>query len=182
MQLQVKRFNKTETYVSHNHPDLSDTDNKFRQIKNIHNSKFLYCQLKHNKRLPVGSIILNGHFSDLDKLGIVLGAHATFKGIVVRGVGNHNYSITEFRNAPNVVSMVKSTKRLFDCRNEKFQVRMITDDYEINLNNVVPVFDSPHGVELRLNHGLFGMLANTITNRGIKATVTKYQIDDKLSA
>lgn len=180
MKLQVKRFNKSETYISYNLPKLSEINNSYRKVVNLNNKYCLYCQLRENKRLSVGSVILNGHFSDLDKLGLVVEARKKINGVVVYDGNGESYSITSFRSTPNIIRLSKGMKRFFDSDNEKFAVKVVTTDYSVTINHIVPVFDSPHGVEIRLNDSLFGILADTMPGKGLEATVIKYQIDGQI--
>lgn len=180
MKLQVKKFDKSETYISYNIPELSEINNSYRKVVNINNKYCLYCQLRENKRLSVGSVILNGHFSDLEKLGLVVGARNNINGVVVYDGDGKSYSVTSFRDSPNIIRLSKGMKRFFDSSNEKFAVKVVTTDYSVTINHIVPVFDAPHGVEIKLNDGLFGILADTMPGKGLEATVMKYQIDGKL--
>ena len=180
MELRVKKFNKSETYISYNIPKLSEINNFYRNVVNVTNKQRLYCQLRENKRLPVGSVILNGHFSDLDKLGLVAGARKKISGVVVYDNDGESYSVTSFRSTPNIIRLSKGMKRFFDSHNEKFAVKVVTNDYSVTINHVVPVFDSPHGVEIKLNDNLFGLLEDAMPSKGLEATVTKYRVDGKL--
>ena len=180
MKLQVKRFDKSETFVSYNLPNLSELHNTYRKVVNLNNQQWLYCQLRENRRLPVGSVILNGHFSDLDKLGLVVEARKKISGVVVYDGNGESYPVTSFRSTPNIIRLSKKMKRFFDSDNEKFAVKVVTSDYSVTINHVTPVFDAPHGAEIRLNDNLFGMLADSMPGKGLEATVTKYRIDGKL--
>ena len=177
MKLQVKKFDKSETFISYNLPKLSESNNFYRKVVNVNNKYCIYCQLRENKRLPVGSVILNGHFSDLDKLGLVIGARKKISGVVVYDSDGESYSVTSFRSTPNIIRLAKGMERFFDSSHEKFAVKVVTNDYSVTINHLIPVFDAPHGAEIRLNDGLFGILTDTMPGKGLEATVTKYRID-----
>ena len=179
MKLQVKRFDKSETFVSYNLPNLSELHNTYRKVVNLNNKQWLYCQLRENKRLPVGSVVLNGHFSDLEKLGLVVEARKKISGVVVYDGDGKSYSVTSFRDSPNIIRLNKKMERFFDSNNEKFAVKVVTSEYSVTINHVTPVFDATN-IELRLNDNLFGLLEDAMPSRGLEATVTKYQIDGKL--